>query len=420
MWNATLSKAMPAATPLGQRAERTLVGVVLVLALTLSPALGHPTAYTLLGLACLAVPVLLIAGDVRWAPSPLAIVLLAAFAVLVLLFFATANDVWDGLAILNFAGLVLFWPLAILLGRSASPGNAQRTATLALAGTGIAAVYAGITIFFSPIVRGGDVFANDPIRLANTTVILSFLSVVLMAPYAQGMMRSVYRFAGPLFALAVVFLAGTRIAMIAYPVIAFVTIMLTIRRKWLGLLVGIGFLGMLALVVLTGGFGNERIALLVQAIADLLAGKADSADEAVAVRMVFWRAGWTVFQSTPLLGVGWGNMMEAVTALTPPGAFRPDYFSHLHNEALTFMVAGGLVGLATYITLLVAPLVIALKSVRDSQYRARLHGVIVVIVAYAIMGLTDTMVGFALHTALYVGFMAILLSYCRDAALRAA
>ena len=419
MWNATLSEASSAATPIGQRVERALVGVVLLLVLTLSPALGHPTAYTLLGLALLAIPVLLIAGDVRWRPSPFAAVLLAAFAVLTLLFLATASDVWDGLAALNFAGLALFWPLAILLGRAASPGNAQRTATMALAGTGIAAVYAGITIFFSPVVRGGDVFANDPIRLANTSVILGFLSVVLMAPTAQGIKRWVYRLGGPLCALVVVILTGTRIAMIAYPVIAFVTIMLTIRRKWLGVLIGLGFIGLIALVAMSGAFGIERISLLIQAIADVVTGKADSADEAVAVRMILWRAGWSVFESAPLLGVGWGNMMDAVTALTPAGAFRENYFTHLHNEALTFAVAGGLIGVAVYITLIAAPLITAVRSVGDSQYKARLSGVIIVIVAYIVMGLTDTMVGFELHTALYVGFMAILLSYCRDAAPRA-
>jgi O-antigen ligase len=413
LWNATLSEAAPAAAPLGRRAERALVGIVLVLALTLSPALGRPTTYALLGLAALTIPVLLVAGDVRWAPPPLAGILVAAFAILALLFVVTANDVWDAFAVLNFAGLVLYWPLAILLGRAANPGNAQRSATLALAGTCIAAVYAGITVLLSPIGRGGDVIANDPIRLANSTVILGFMSVVLMAPSAQGVMRWVYRLAGPLVALAVVILAGARIAMIAYPVIAFVTIMLTIRRKWLGLLLGLGLIGVLALVVMSGAFGNERMALLVQAITGVLTGK--ETDQAVAIRLMMWRAGWTVFESAPLLGVGWANMMEAVTALTPTGAFPENYFTHLHNEALTFAVAGGLIGVAVFIALIAAPLVVALRSVRDSQYKARVDGVVVVIAAYVVMGLTDTMVGFELHTALYVGFMAILLGYCRDA-----
>jgi O-antigen ligase len=415
LWNAALSSSTGrAALPLSARAERVLVFLVLAVTLTLSPALGHPAAQLLPGLAVLSIPLLIARADARWAPPPLAAVFLLAFAGLLLLIAVSANDLEDTLAAAEFLAFPLSWPLAMLVGRAAAPGNAARVGSLTLAGTGIAFAYAAATVFLSPVLRAGDVIGNDPIRLADTAVILAFLSAVLMAPSAQGATRWFYLLAGPLLALGVVVLTGTRIAMVAYPVLACVSIVLTMERKGRGLLLGLAVALLLVALVMTSGLGNQRFMSLAQTLADVVGGRASTADEAVSLRMMFWQAGWSVFLSSPLFGVGWGNMMEMVLALMPAGSVPRDYFSHLHNEALTVAVAGGLAGLALFVGLLLAPLVIALRSVRDSQYTARLGGVIVVIIAYLLMGLTDTMLFFRLHTALYVGFMAILLGHCRD------
>jgi O-antigen ligase len=412
--------AAPAAVEWRPRMERSLVWLVLVLTLCVSPALGHITTYALLGLAPPIALFLFTRGDVRWVPSPMAWVFIAGYIALLVVFAITVNDTIDVLAAAKFIALVLFWPLSILLGRAAAPGNARRVGELALVGTVIALAYAAVTIFFSPLPRAGDVVGNDPIRLANTTAILGFMSAVLLAPHASGSKRWLYGIAGPLLAFAVVMLTGTRIAMIAFPVVGFVAIMLVIRRKWLGLAIGAGAVGVLVLLAMTNVSGNWRVALLLDTIIDLLSGRSVAGDPAAEIRLILWRAGWAVLQSSPLVGVGWGNMMESVTALTPPGAFPAGYFSHLHNEALTFAVSAGSIGIAVYLLLLGAPLMIALRSAHDTQYTARLHGVVVILVAYAVMGLTDTMLSFELHIALYVGLTAILLSYCRDPATTAA
>ena len=71
-------------------------------------------------------------------------------------------------------------------------------------------------------------------------------------------------------------------------------------------------------------------------------------------------------------------------------------------------------GLGTYALLLVIPIVGGLASPRDSQYRARLYGCVLLVVSYFVLGLPDTMLSFPLHNALYVVLTAMLCNYCRD------
>jgi hypothetical protein len=55
-----------------------------------------------------------------------------------------------------------------------------------------------------------------------------------------------------------------------------------------------------------------------------------------------------------------------------------------------------------------------LRSPRDSLFGARLYGIVILITSYFGLGLADVMLGFETHTALYVGWAAVLLAFCRD------
>ena len=77
-------------------------------------------------------------------------------------------------------------------------------------------------------------------------------------------------------------------------------------------------------------------------------------------------------------------------------------------------IRAGVIGVGIYITLLAAPLIGVVRSPRDTQFNVRLYGVVVLVVAYLCDGLTDLMLGFEFHTALYATLIAILFGYCRD------
>jgi O-antigen ligase len=87
---------------------------------------------------------------------------------------------------------------------------------------------------------------------------------------------------------------------------------------------------------------------------------------------------------------------------------------HLHADILDIGVSGGLVGLLAYGLILLAPLLGAIRSMRDSQYAARLTGAIVLSVGYFSCGLSYIMFGYEFHTTLYVCLTAIVLGFCRD------
>jgi O-antigen ligase len=72
------------------------------------------------------------------------------------------------------------------------------------------------------------------------------------------------------------------------------------------------------------------------------------------------------------------------------------------------------VGLLAYLLVLIAPIAGALQSPRDSQFRSRLYGTLIVVVGFVCCGAINLMFGFELMTTLYVCFAAILLGYCRD------
>jgi O-antigen ligase len=161
---------------------------------------------------------------------------------------------------------------------------------------------------------------------------------------------------------------------------------------------------------------QPRVAALPEVIRGVLAGEA-VADFSTRVRLQLYAAAIEAFQRSPWIGHGWHDMMEAIIPFLDPDA--PGYarrLPQLHNDVLDFAVAAGVVGIISYLMLLAAPIVAALRSPPDSQRQMRLYGSSVLVAAYVGAGLTDLMFGFEFHTALYVAVAAIVLGYCRDAA----
>ncbi|MDP1730778.1 MAG: O-antigen ligase family protein [Devosia sp.] len=391
--------------------ERVLLGTVLTVILVLSCLLGFATTYLMAVLAVIAAGNFLYRRrEVAWASGAPSKVFLAAFVILALLFAATARQPADVLLAFNFTAFLLYVPLATLFARGAGPGNARRIAWLALAGAAVGCTASAVEVYLLGTGRAGVVI-SDPIRLADTAVILGFLALMGLTQQKDPL-RWVFLL-GPAVALITVSLTGARIAMLAYPVLVLAAMLLLMRRKWLGLLLGALFVGLLLLAAFSGLFGGERLASLLSVVNDILSGN-PVADEATRIRLELYKAGWAAFQQSPLIGHGWAQLMSTPATFLAETDQVHASLPHLHNELLNFAVAGGLTGVAVYLALIVLPVAVALRSPRDSQYPARLVGSVILVTAYLVMGLTDTMLSFELHTALYVGLTAILLGYCRD------
>lgn len=402
---------------LGQALDPWARRAILALTLVLSCVLGLITPY-----------LLAIIGIVLWVASafrrqlvatyadPAARLFLVAFAMLAVCFSLTAEGPQDVLFSFNFVMLPLFAPIRSILSRGAGPHNAKRFADLALAGAATAFLAAAIGRFGFGFERGeSPVFGA--ILLGNTAILLGFLG---LTGVIAGRSRRWLYLAGPILGIATTLVTESRgplIAVVPLSLLAAIYLgrALRLRPLWWGA----GGAGVVLLVVAAALLSPARIAELGTIAGNLLAG-APIADETTRIRLALYAAGYQAFLQSPWIGHGWAELMSSIVPF-----LSADYAQHaglpqLHNDVVNFAVAGGIVGVAVYLLLIATPVVSALNSGHDGQYAVRLLGTLVLGTAYVFDGLTDLMIGFEFHTALYVCLAAILIGYCRDAPMHAA
>jgi O-antigen ligase len=305
--------------------------------------------------------------------------------------------------------LILFAPFLSVLERYRSDRGSLNVARLALLGTLVSLVVILVMIGFVGGRRSTSGLIGV-IVLANTSVILGFLSLIGIAA-DRGWRRWAYLL-GPSAGVLTILLTQSRgplIALAPLGIAAAIFIARSLRIRWPYVAGGlfVAFLGVAAWVISLGG----RMARLPHIFWALLSGDTFT-DKTTEYRLDLYQAAWQAYQQSPIIGHGWARIMEAAT----PFLHNPKLskLPQLHNDLADLGVASGLIGAACYVALLATPIVAAAVSVRDSQYRLRLYGCIVLSIAYFCDGLTDLMFGFEFHTALYAAILAILLGYCRD------
>ena len=400
------------------RFETVLRRAILLTTLSLPCIFGLLTTYVLVLLLALAVGYFVLGwGRLGFSFDLPAKLFLIAWGLFALTIIATARTPVDYGQIVNFGMLALYAPLASLFRRAESPHNGVIFARLALAGTSVAFLLALVemVILQQPRALG---LASDTIRFSDTALILGFLAPagILLETSPR---RWLYLL-GPVLGLVVVLMSGSRSGILAFPFLVIAATLMLVRHKRKALAIGAaGAAGFAGLLALASTMSFSRSLTLPEILKSLLTGGVLD-DESVRQRLALYRAGLTAFWRSPWLGYGWRNRMVATSASLSPADPPLADLPHLHNEVLNFAVGSGVLGIVIYILLMAIPIYACLKSPRDSQYLVRLNGCGLLVVSYVASGITDVMVGFELHTALYVAWTAILLSYCRDPASRAA
>jgi O-antigen ligase len=97
-----------------------------------------------------------------------------------------------------------------------------------------------------------------------------------------------------------------------------------------------------------------------------------------------------------------------------PVGFGDPTYAHLHSDILNFGVSAGIVGLFAYLLVLLAPIVSAVSSPRDTQFRGRLFLALNLSAGFACCGAVNLLFGFEFMTTMYVVLAAIFIAYCRD------
>ena len=375
---------------------------------------GYVLAYALMALTIVLIAGLL-AARARWSIGPAGWCFLAAFVLIGTAF--SFNG--DALVTVNFIFLLAFVPLVSWFGRQAAPDSAAVVSWTAFAGTILSTVTALSDVFFYGA-RRAEGWWSDPIWAAEAALILGFLALM-----AVPVMRSRWRYMlllAPVLGLGVTVLSGSRGVLLAAPPLMLVLLATTFRPWWKQIVAALVVLVIAGVAVLPFAPGGvKRIERIATVFEDLLT-TGEIGERSAGARLAFWKAGTQAFLASPLIGYGWSQHKKVAYSYLADGgkAFERKGSSlrgnkHLHADILDIGVSGGMLGLAAYGLLLLAPLLGAIRSARDSQYAARLTGAIVLSVGYLACGLTYIMFGYEFHTTLYVCLTAIVLGFCRDA-----
>jgi O-antigen ligase len=374
---------------------------------------GYVLAYALMALTIVIVVSLLVARA-RWSVGPAGWCFLAAFALIALAFGLNGD-----LAIsVNFIMLLAFVPLSSWFSRYAAPDSAIVVSWVAFTGTVLTAITALSDVFVYKAKRA-EGWWSDPIWAAEAALILGFIAVM-----AFPLIKSRWRYAlllAPAMGIGVTLLSGSRGVLLAGVPIVLALLVTTFRRAWKPIAAGFVVLvvaGAIAVPFAPGQIKRiERIATVFEEL--LTTGGVE--ERSAGARLAFWKAGTQAFLDSPLIGYGWSKHKKVAYSYLPDGGRVFEKRGsplkgnkHLHADILDIGVSGGLVGLLAYGLILLAPLLGAIRSVRDSQYAARLTGAIVLSVGYFSCGLSYIMFGYEFHTTLYVCLTAIVLGFCRD------
>jgi O-antigen ligase len=394
------------------RAMIFLLGFLLVL-----PCLGGSlSSIVAMVLGILLVPVMVVRPS-PWAEvprQPALVIFLGVFAVLAIAFALTAKQPADLRFLANFLSSPL--AVAIYLRARASAGTeaAHGILLLCLAGTAVGAVTAAASVGILNLERAQG-FLGGPNLMPRVAIMLGFAAPALLF-FARPPLAWL-GYAGPLLAMAVTLLAASRGAALALPALALVLIVfLAIRRETrlhVAVLIGLGAVAGVALVVLAP-VAWERLLSALSTIHQVI-DAGETSDFPTTERLGFYAVGWQAFLASPWIGHGWAHLGSAAAMVDPVtfGSQAGTMFMY-HNDALNFAVAAGIVGIAAWLALLLAPILGALAVPRDGLSFARLYIATSLAVGALVFGLTDMTIGYDLTTTLYAFLTAIVLGAFRE------
>jgi O-antigen ligase len=103
-------------------------------------------------------------------------------------------------------------------------------------------------------------------------------------------------------------------------------------------------------------------------------------------------------------------MMAPLRARFPQDLESLPNIAHMHNDALHFAMAGGILGLIAWLLLLAAPITGYLSLPQAARTRPRLHAILVLVGGYFALGLADIMLASPAQLTLYVALTTIVLA----------
>ncbi|MDF3034798.1 MAG: O-antigen ligase family protein [Paucimonas sp.] len=215
-------------------------------------------------------------------------------------------------------------------------------------------------------------------------------------------------------ALTAAMLSSTRGAWLA-AVLAILPIYLYGRRTGFSKLRWTAATAAVAAVVLYASPGSDISERIQQAGADIEQFQAGTADTSVGGRLEMWKGAWSLFTEHPWSGVGYRNFNAGLATLVERGEIDPAMvrYRHAHNDLLEALATTGMPGGLALFFLYAAPLVFFWRRTRlDGTRQPFAVAGLIVVLSYAICGLTQAMWAHHVGAAFYAVMVSGLAGLC--------
>ncbi|MGK2226373.1 MAG: O-antigen ligase [Devosia sp.] len=375
----------------------------LVAALVMAPV--SPEAGNILFLLAGGLGLLLLrTADLAVWTRPIVWMPLCGLVLLCISFIAGAGSIGGLEGVLAFAPVLAIWPL-VSLSRDSTPPDPSLLVAFGLLGTAGTVAIALNDYLLTGSTRAGASVAN-PIHFADVALLSGYFCLIGMV-YVRTSHRYLF-LAGPLLAGVSVTFSGTRGAVVAFVVMAAVSVATAALMRMIKLrtLAVAGVFVVLAILVgFAAGLGQisgvERVML---DLADVLQTGLPT-DEATSIRLSMYQGGLNAFMASPIFGHGPFGFVEAAAASMEAPLFVGA--PHLHNDIFDFAASAGILGLVAYGLFMLAPLAEVMRAPPSATRNGLLVVVGTLIAGHFVMGLTNAMFGILTVTVYFAAICAI-------------
>lgn len=297
--------------------------------------------------------------------------------------------------------------LGLLARRASHVPSATMFATICLTAAAIALVGGTYEAYILGIDRPG--LGNNPIHYGTLAAMSGCLAMVGVISS-----RSVWRYfflLGPVFGLGCAIISGSRGPLMGGLVMTAVGGLMLLIWLWhdrvfrLAFLVSTGIGAGVATYLMNTG--NSRVAGLVDSALNIFRFTGGSDD----IRAALYSSALEILRTSPLVGVGLGQIMLTAQRLHPEQA-EVFTLENLHADWANLVAIAGSLGLVAYVLLLAAPLLLLLnKQLRHD--RVIVLGAALLSVGQLTLGVSNAMFGILPQTMVYAVALGYLLVHAR-------
>jgi len=243
----------------------------------------------------------------------------------------------------------------------------------------------------------------------DIAVAMLFLSIVQV--FNEKPKEQIITFIAAIAGVVVIFLSGSRGSWLSFIILSITFILLVYKPFLMGNKKNQLFL-VLFFSVLFGFIGTQTDAgkKITNAVVNIQNwDNGDQTYTSSGIRMEMWESSLEAAKNSPWFGYGYRNSNKEVSKYVDSHNHTVAAFTHLHNEYLTTLLAGGLLGLVSLLVMLFAPIVFFYKNLKNQKTYYYASAGILLSIGYATFGFTHIAFGEEHVNAFYIFMLAFVM-----------